>query len=142
MEQGEDTNVAMGPSETPSWNGDRLIDESNDETSSSEQNIKASRKRQDPEKISLEGLGPEPNVERLAQRDGNEEVVYPTGLKLFLLASVCPLNHIHGQISLQESLIVYTDLRSASQSSLSLSTAQSSQRPCPASRINSIASMT
>ena len=93
MEQNEDTNVTMGPSDTPSWNGDRLIDESNDETSSSEQNF---RKRQDPEKISLEGLGPEPNVERLAQRDGDEEVVYPTGLKLFLLASVCPLNHIHG----------------------------------------------
>ena len=96
MEQNEGTNVAMGLSDTPSRYGDRLIDGSNDETSSSEQNFKTPRERQDPEKISLEGLGPEPNVERLAQMNRDEEVVYPTGVKLFLLASVCPLNHVHG----------------------------------------------
>ena len=96
MEQNEGTNLDMSPSHTPSRNGDIFIDESNDETSSSEQNLKAPRAPQDPEKISPGRLGPEPNVERLAQRDRDEEVVYPTGMKLFLLASVCPLNHMHG----------------------------------------------
>ena len=91
----EDANVAMSPSDTPSRNGDQVLNDSNHKTSSSEQDLKAPTKRQDPEKISgLDGLGPDPSVERLAHRDSDEEeIVYPSGLKLFILASVLPLNH-------------------------------------------------
>ena len=89
----EDANVAMSPSDTPSRNGDQVRNESNLKTSSSEQDLKAPTKHKDSEKISgLDGLGPEPSVERLAHRDGDgEEIVYPSGLKLFILASVLPL---------------------------------------------------
>ena len=140
----EDANVAMSPSDTPSQNGDKVLDESNQETSSSEQDRKAPTKRRDPEKISgLDGLGPEPSVERLAHGDSDEEeIVYPSGLKLFILASVLPLNHrkhspTPDEISAKHLPI---DLHSASQSSSSLSTAPSSRPPSPASRTNSTAS--
>ena len=85
-----DANGAVNPSDTPSLNEDKAIDESSHETSSSEQNLKAPTPRQDPEKMSLGGLEPDQKVERLAHEDKDEEIVYPTGVKLFLLASVCP----------------------------------------------------
>ena len=89
----EDVNVAMSPSGTPSGNGDQFLNESNHKTSSSEQDLKAPTKSRDPEKISgVNELGPDPSVERLAHRDSDEEeIVYPSGLKLFILASVLPL---------------------------------------------------
>lgn len=91
----EDANVAMSPSDTPSGNGDKVLNESNHKTSSSEQDLKAPTKRQDLEKISgVNGLGPDPNIEPLAHKDSDEEeIVYPSGMKLFILASVLPLNH-------------------------------------------------
>ena len=89
----EDANVAMSPSSTPTGNGDKVLNESNYKTSSSERDLEAPTKSQDPEKISdVNGLGPDPSVERLAHRDSDEEeIVYPSGLKLFILASVLPL---------------------------------------------------
>ena len=80
----------MNRLESPSLNEDRVIDESNHETCSSEQNLEAPTDHQDAEKIALGGLGPDHEVERLAPKDKDEEIVYPTGMKLFLLASVGP----------------------------------------------------
>ena len=85
----EDANVAMSPS---------VPDESTHKTSSFEQDPKAPTKRPDPEKISgLDGIGSDPSVERLPHGySDEEEIVYPSGLKLFILASVLPLSsHNH-----------------------------------------------
>jgi len=78
----------MTPPGTPSLTIDKIVDESN-ETISSDQNLEAPTTHQDPEKTSL-GLSPNAEVEQLARKEGkDEEIVYPGGLKLFILASVC-----------------------------------------------------
>ncbi|KAL8717164.1 MAG: hypothetical protein Q9225_005574 [Loekoesia sp. 1 TL-2023] len=67
----------------------KIMDESSN-TSSSAQSLKASTKSQDAEKTNLR-LGPNAEVEQVAdEKDKNEEIIYPTGLKLFLLGlAIC-----------------------------------------------------
>ena len=93
----EDANGATSPSDTPTRNGDKVLNESTHETSSSEQDPKAPMERQDPEKIiDRDGFGPDASVEPLAHGNGDEEeIAYPTGLKLFILASVPPIEIHH-----------------------------------------------
>ena len=90
----KDANVAMSPSDTPSRNGDKVFNKSTHKTSSSEQDPKAPTTCQDdPEKSrGLEGLRPDASVERLPHRDSDEEgLAYQSGLKLFILTSVLPI---------------------------------------------------